>query len=277
MQVNFQSPHDPFLITPAMRSAVVGRTVPAPVDNTFAFRSVSGYCGPDLPLYSNSHRCNYMALIERLDHLFGKLVSAVEAQGAGANTIVCVSSDHGEMLGDHNVYEKSRPWEGSVAVPLICKGPGIRGNVTVSQPVSWVDLSATFLDFAAVNPKVTQKKIGMDAMSLRPFMARGVHPDYRTFVHSGLDKTMDNDPWRAVVALEENTTKIFKYICCQGICSGVPSTITPAQKKAPWMHWLTEVTTDPFDMHNLVQAKPAMVQRLRDQLPEPFRTRCASI
>lgn len=253
-----------------------------------ALKAYSGHCHGDMHLLSSRNRCNYMALLERLDSLFADLIAALQDNGQLANTIVCVSSDHGEMLGDHNVYEKSRPWEASVAVPLICSGPGIQRNVTVIQPVSWVDLSATFLDLAQVVPW-SFDMTGADAVSLLPFLATGEHPKYRSFLHSGLDETIDNQPWRAVITHESvdvgdkaggtlhNVTRIFKYICCQGLCSGAPSTATQSQRAAPWMHWLTEVTADPFDMHNMAAERPALVQKLQQQLAEPFRSACSAL
>ena len=46
----------------------------------------------------------------------------MERQGETDKTVVCIASDHGEMLGDHGDVDKSKPWEGSAHVPLICAG-----------------------------------------------------------------------------------------------------------------------------------------------------------
>ena len=40
------------------------------------------------------------------------------------------------MLGDHGDVDKSKPWEGSAHVPLMCAGPGILANHTVTLPVA---------------------------------------------------------------------------------------------------------------------------------------------
>lgn len=111
-------------------------------------------------------------------------------------TIVCVSSDHGEMLGDHGDTAKSRPWEPSSVVPLVCAGPGILPQRTVGLPVATLDLSATFLDFAGI--PTAGLGLGMSAVSLRGLLeARvGAIASYRPFVQSGLNK------WRMVVRLD---------------------------------------------------------------------------
>ena len=43
------------------------------------------------------------------------MLDEVETQGQTNNTLVCITSDHGEMLGDHGVIDKSKPWEGSAS------------------------------------------------------------------------------------------------------------------------------------------------------------------
>jgi arylsulfatase A-like enzyme len=128
-------------------------------------------------------RCNYAAEIENLDRLFKKVLDEVERQGETENTVVCIASDHGEMLGDHGDVDKSKPWEGSAHVPLICKGPGIKANATVDLPVGTLDMGGTFIDYASGVPDPS-----MTTRSLRPFLEG--KPDaassYRQFVSSGL-------------------------------------------------------------------------------------------
>ena len=43
------------------------------------------------------------------------------------------------MLGDHGDVDKSKPWEGSAHVPLMCMGPGIVEGQTVTTPVATMD------------------------------------------------------------------------------------------------------------------------------------------
>ena len=50
------------------------------------------------------------------------------------NTIILFVSDHGEMLGDHLMFQKAKPFQGSIHVPLFISGPeryiGKRGTVS---------------------------------------------------------------------------------------------------------------------------------------------------
>ena len=89
--------------------------------------------------------------MENLDRLFGVVLAAASGRTGGRGTVVCFFSDHGEMLGDHNDVDKSKPWQGSLAVPLVCGGPGIQANASVAVPVASVDIGATLLDIAGAN------------------------------------------------------------------------------------------------------------------------------
>ena len=86
-------------------------------------------------------RCNYAAELENLDALFAALLADVDF----ATTLVCILSDHGELLGDHGAFGKSKPWQGAIGVPLVCAGAGVAANRTVDDPVTTVDLAATVL------------------------------------------------------------------------------------------------------------------------------------
>ena len=62
------------------------------------------------------------------------------------DTVICISSDHGELLGDHGDWAKSKPWEGSAHVPLVCAGGAtglVRRGAVVEAPVTTMDLAAT--------------------------------------------------------------------------------------------------------------------------------------
>ena len=72
-------------------------------------------------------RCDYAAELENLDMLFEQVVGTIPAAERD-NTLLCVSSDHGEMLFDHTDSGKTLPWQGSASVPLICQGLDVAVN-----------------------------------------------------------------------------------------------------------------------------------------------------
>jgi hypothetical protein len=148
LHVSFPGPHDPFLVTTEMRNAASdGRDWPMAKDNP-THATPGGACEPVTDPTGTRTRCNYAAEIENLDRLFQLVLDEVEAKGDSENTLVCIASDHGEMLGDHGDKDKSKPWEGSAHVPLMCMGPGVLKGKTVTLPVATMDMAGTFMDYA---------------------------------------------------------------------------------------------------------------------------------
>ena len=92
---------------------------------------------------------NYYGMISLIDHSVGRILSTLRELGIEDNTLVVYSTDHGDLLGDHGLYLKGpTPYEGLLRVGLIMKGPGIPENGRVSDPVSTLDIAATFAEVA---------------------------------------------------------------------------------------------------------------------------------
>ena len=86
-------------------------------------------------------------MISYLDEQLNALRKAVDEAGFGGNTLWVMTSDHGEMLGEHGLWYKMHFFEHAVRVPLVLKGPGIPAT-RVDSNVSLVDLLPTLLDYA---------------------------------------------------------------------------------------------------------------------------------
>jgi arylsulfatase A-like enzyme len=98
----------------------------------------------------------------------------------GGNTIVVLTSDHGEMLGDHYMWRKSVPYEGSARIPLLIRAParfGLRARSVVDAPVCLEDIMPTLLEMAGADIPRT-----VEGRSLLPLM-RGEKPDWRPHLH----------------------------------------------------------------------------------------------
>eukprot|EP00117_Sycon_ciliatum_P028913 scpid58470/ scgid23137/ Arylsulfatase; Cys-type sulfatase len=204
LQVNIAGPHPPFSITQNMSKTVRGREFPTAVDHTTLTHEQQQILRQD-----------YAAEIENIDGWIGELLALVEKSGDMDNTLVCIASDHGEMLGDHDDWGKSQPWQGSASVPFTCMGKkvGVKVGQRITRPVSTMDMAATFLDYAGTEPDT-----GMTTTTLRPIL-EGKAMSNREFVSSGLGK------WRAVVQYVNNS-EIYKLICCNGTCAGQPRNAT---------------------------------------------------
>ena len=97
-------------------------------------------------------RAAYYAMVTLVDDEVGRILDVLEATGEADNTIVVFTSDHGEMLGDHQLMLKGPfMYECAVRVPLIVRWPGrARAGQRVGELVQWIDLAPTFLDAAGI-------------------------------------------------------------------------------------------------------------------------------
>ena len=80
------------------------------------------------------------------------LCTALDRTGLAEDTLVLYASDHGEPLGDHEVWWKCCMYEPSVGVPVIARGPGVESGVTHDAPISLLDLVPTMADAVGVDP-----------------------------------------------------------------------------------------------------------------------------
>ena len=66
----------------------------------------------------------YYAMLGAVDAAFGKLLGFLDSSGLAKDTLVVLTSDHGEMMGSHGKWEKMAPYEEAVRVPLVFRWPG---------------------------------------------------------------------------------------------------------------------------------------------------------
>ncbi len=100
-----------------------------------------------------SARAAYYGLINHVDDQIRRLLSPLVSGIDFSNTIVVFTSDHGEMLGDHYMWHKMMPYEGSAHVPMLFSVPkrfGVRAGTVCDQPVCLEDLMPTLLELAGV-------------------------------------------------------------------------------------------------------------------------------
>jgi len=100
-------------------------------------------------------RWSYAAAISYVDEQVGRILAALGEAGELENTMILFTADHGDQMGDHLVYRKTFPYEGSVNVPMIVRWPASlglkakRGQVR-EELVELRDVFPTFLDAAGL-------------------------------------------------------------------------------------------------------------------------------
>jgi N-acetylglucosamine-6-sulfatase len=106
------------------------------------------------------------------------LVESLRRAGTLDSTYILLTSDNGLHLGEHRiVQDKGSPYEESIRVPLVVRGPGVPVGQTIPALVSQVDLAPTFAAWAdAAVPEF------VDGRSLVPLLAGEVMPAWRQAV-----------------------------------------------------------------------------------------------
>lgn len=96
-------------------------------------------------------RAYYYSLVKLIDDQLVRLWATLEQQGLSENTLVFVTSDHGELLGDHGLWMKGPfHYEPLARIPLLAMGPGIARSEISDAVVSLVDIAPTILAQAGV-------------------------------------------------------------------------------------------------------------------------------
>jgi arylsulfatase A-like enzyme len=109
---------------------------------------------------------NYYGMISQIDHNVGRMLEALEQYGLTQDTLVVYTTDHGELLGNHGLYLKHPiPYEDLLRIGMVVRGPGVGAGQVVRDPVSTLDLAATFHDYSGVAPARQ-----LQSRSLRPLL-----------------------------------------------------------------------------------------------------------
>ena len=129
----------------------------------------------------------YMGLIKQCDDQLGRLLDHLEATGKMDDTMIVLTSDHGDYLGDHWLGEKDFFHEASVRIPMIICDPRASADATRGTTcdalVEAIDLAATFVEAAGG----TVADHILEGRSLMPWIRGETPADWREYVISEYD------------------------------------------------------------------------------------------
>ena len=175
MVASFIHPHDPYLARPEWWDLydhdAIDLPETGPADDPHTRRIMHGI-EADLVEVTDEEVRNarhaYYANTSYFDSKVGTIVQALEESGQLDDTVVIVTADHGDMLGERGLWYKMNFFEHSARVPLVVAGPGVTTG-EVAEPVSLVDLYPTFVQMAG--GEADGKPAGpLDGRSLVPLL-----------------------------------------------------------------------------------------------------------
>lgn len=201
----------------------------------------------------------YMGLIRQCDDQLGRLLDYLEDSGQMDSTMIVLTSDHGDYLGDHWLGEKDLFHEPSVKVPMIVYDPRPAADTTrgtvCSALVESIDLAATFIEFAGG----TVPDHIVEGRSLVPWLHGKVPDDWRDFAISEYDYSAQ--PHAQTLGLAPRdcrlfmvTTRRWKFMHAQG-------GLRPM---------LFDLDADPQELHDLATdpAQAPIIARMYDHLAQ---------
>ena len=182
----------------------------------------------------------YMGLIKQCDDQLGVLLDHLEATGKDKETVLVLTSDHGDYLGDHWLGEKDLFHEPSVKVPLIIQDPDSACDSTRGTQcealVEQIDLAATFIEMAGGTVPIHQ----VEGRSLLAFLQGQPVADWRKFVISEYDYSVF--PMADALGMESWQARLFM------VFDGRWKMVHSAGGHAPM---LFDLKTDPQEYNDL--------------------------
>ena len=189
MMTSFVAPHPPYTPPQFYYDMYKDRSLAAPVlgdwidtedleQNSRIYNTDRGIIPPEA---QKRAKAAYYGSITHIDHQIARLLQAVFEYRQLNHTVFVFVSDHGEMLGDHHLFRKFLPYEGSSGIPLVFYDPGnllgLRHNQEITSLAELRDIMPTLLDIAGLPIPAS-----LDGKSLLPVM-RGEISKTRELLH----------------------------------------------------------------------------------------------
>lgn len=187
LKVSFARPHSPYDPPKRFLDLYENAEIPKPVIGDWCHFLDSVQGGPSAAFgnfgaeHALESRKHYYANITFIDEMVGQIVQALKQKGMYKNSIICFTSDHGDMLGDHHHWRKTCAYEGSSNIPFLLKWPqnfkaNLKRGSTHKNVVELRDFLPTFLDASGA-----EIPDDMDGLSLLKLI-ENPNADWRPFI-----------------------------------------------------------------------------------------------
>ncbi len=193
---SYWRPHPPYAAAGHWARAYdpcdVVAVVPAPERPTPFCGRLAAMPAPSDPDLLRRLQSQYYGMVSDVDGQLGRLLDAVVDLGAWQDTIVIVTSDHGEQLGDQGSLGKGGLFEASYHIPCIIRDPRLpQGHGTeVAAFTENVDIVPTICDLLGV-----EVPLQCDGLPLTPFLRGDEPPWWRDAAHWEYDWRWERIPF----------------------------------------------------------------------------------
>ncbi len=191
----------------------------------------------------------YLGMCAEVDHYIGKILDTLKINNLERNTLVIFTSDHGELLGENNLWGKLGWWDSAYRIPLIFNHKDIKAN-KINNFTESVDLAPTILDWLNIDIP-----INWSGNSLLQYLKTGKSKFNKNFVIFEFDFRESN--YSKFVEEEKLEPEECNLVCIRN-------------KKWKYVHFPTlppllfNLRKDPFEVNNLARNKK--YQNIRNDL-----------
>ena len=188
--ISFAPPHPPLTPPAFYLDRYLRQELPEPAIGNWAEPPPNDGIGldieaPQVHLRGEAFRscaAGYFGLINHVDDQIYRVIDVLKrGRRTFGNTVSMLCADHGEMLGDHYLFRKTFPYEGSARIPFLISTPRSYGFPTMQvreEPVCLEDIMPTVLDLAGC--PVPEH---VDGRSLVPLLRGDGQVDWRDVLH----------------------------------------------------------------------------------------------
>ncbi|MFH2001670.1 MAG: tetratricopeptide repeat protein, partial [Planctomycetota bacterium] len=188
----------------------------------------------------------YSGEVAYTDALVGELVDKLDALGHESDTIVAIVGDHGESRGDHDEkYHGLFIYDSTLQVPFLLRAPGIPHG-KIEDQVRIIDIMPTLLDLLHMeSPSFKQGEGLVKGQSLTPLLY-GAEKSLNLLAYSESHYPKLHYGWSNLLSLRSGR---YKYI----------------QAPRPELY---DLSSDPRELQNLIDTRPEIAARMRQNLEE---------
>ncbi|MEO6447094.1 MAG: sulfatase-like hydrolase/transferase, partial [Gemmatimonadaceae bacterium] len=166
----------------------------------------------------------YDATVAYIDAEIGRIVESLRRRGELDRTLIVVTSDHGELFGEHGLYEHtSNLYLPVLHVPLVMRYPArVPAGMDVQSPVSLRDLAATLIDLSELKLREAYPGVSLathfaddDSVPTRspPFAAveRGIRSDSGLPFTKGSMMSLMDEQWHLIRTIGVGAEELYNY------------------------------------------------------------------
>lgn len=216
----------------------------------------------------------YLGMITYTDTLVGRIEEAFRdfTSRRGSQSLFCYLSDHGDQVGERDIFGKCTFFESSARVPLIFTGEGIEQNMRNHEPCSLLDIGPTLCAWAGVDAPLDTEGVNLLSQTAEAFQQRMIvsqileteqgklrtglmlrQANWKYILYSGYEDqdilfNLENDPGETINAIgdEPEIAAMFRRYAREHFCfAQIESEQKKRRKLAGWMQaWERAVGED---------------------------------